>query len=132
MNRRQDDPGNPAGPDDHRKQITQQKLHRANFSRTANAGRNLIMGISVNELLKSTDYSAEALKAFGRVPLWKIDETTHSVYGLSTAQVVDADKRDRQLPGFEAQLSQVGRGDQRHHERRRAGGNIGSRRYTAS
>src|SRR6204780_1768957 len=56
------------------------------------------MGISVKELLKSTDYSAEALKAFGRVPLWKIDETTHSVYGLSTAQVVDADKEIANYP----------------------------------
>jgi DNA-directed RNA polymerase subunit RPC12/RpoP len=37
-------------------------------------------------------YSPDVLKALGSKPLWKVDEQTHTVYGLSTAQVPDADK----------------------------------------
>src|ERR1017187_7624124 len=43
------------------------------------------------ELVKTPNFSAEVLKTFGGAPLWKVDEQTHTVYGLSTAEVRDAD-----------------------------------------
>lgn len=35
--------------------------------------------------------SAEAIKALGKAVLWKVDETTHSVYGMATAELPDSD-----------------------------------------
>jgi hypothetical protein len=49
------------------------------------------------EILKNPIYSGGGTggfcptKAFGNAPLWKVDEKTHSVYGLSTAEVADCD-----------------------------------------